>query len=417
MPKSRIAVIGAGISGLSSAKILQDKGYEVVVFEKEAQAGGLIRCTVEEGNLFHRVGGHVFNTKVKKVADWFWKHVDKEEEFIHSKRNAKVMMNETLIEYPFENSLYRLKPEVLAKVIDELLILNKREQGQEFDNFEEFLRGNFGETLYKLYFGPYNQKIWNMDLKQVPLAWLDGKLPMPRIKEIILNNIIKADETEMVHSTFNYPKHNGSSHIANRLAEGLNIEFNTVIDKLRQTPTGWEINGQAFDSVVYTADIRILHKIIETPGESIGKVTSKVADLKSNGTSNALCYTDDSDLSWMYLPEAAIIPHRIIYTGNFSAHNNAGKRLTCTVEFSGQVEEETMRAELKKLKGNLEPIAFNWQANSYVIQEKDTRFKVQEVKDVLAKSNFYLCGRFAEWEYYNMDKAIEASMNLVEENF
>jgi UDP-galactopyranose mutase len=34
------------------------------------------------------------------------------------------------------------------------------------------------------------------------------------------------------------------------------------------------------------------------------------------------------------------------------------------------------------------------------------------LKERLQQYNFHLLGRFAEWEYYNMDKAIEAARNL-----
>lgn len=47
----RIAVVGAGISGLSTAHFLKDR-YEVTVFEKESQPGGLIKCRRVNGNLF-----------------------------------------------------------------------------------------------------------------------------------------------------------------------------------------------------------------------------------------------------------------------------------------------------------------------------------------------------------------------------
>ena len=46
---SRIAIIGAGISGLTVAQLLK-KRHEVVVFEKEATPGGLIRCRRVNGN-------------------------------------------------------------------------------------------------------------------------------------------------------------------------------------------------------------------------------------------------------------------------------------------------------------------------------------------------------------------------------
>lgn len=48
----KIAIIGAGISGLSSAHFLKDH-YDVTVFEKESTPGGLIRCERVGDNLFH----------------------------------------------------------------------------------------------------------------------------------------------------------------------------------------------------------------------------------------------------------------------------------------------------------------------------------------------------------------------------
>ena len=56
----KVAVIGAGISGVSVARMLNEKA-EVTVFEKKDKPGGLIACDVVDGNLYHKVGGHVFN--------------------------------------------------------------------------------------------------------------------------------------------------------------------------------------------------------------------------------------------------------------------------------------------------------------------------------------------------------------------
>ena len=138
-----------------------------------------------------------------------------------------------------------------------------------------------------------------------------------------------------------------------------------------------------------------------------------VKDFASNGTSNVLCETDDNDISWLYLPEDKFKAHRIIYTGNFSDTNNEGtNRKTCVVEFSGKQEKEYMLKELANLPGNLKPIAFNYEPNSYIIQDKQTRANVRRLKIALANYNVYLLGRFAEWEYYNMDKCIEAAMEL-----
>lgn len=68
---SKIAIIGGGISGLSMANLLQ-KSNHVTVFERDSKPGGLIKCEVVNGNLYHTVGGHVFNSKRKDVLNWFW---------------------------------------------------------------------------------------------------------------------------------------------------------------------------------------------------------------------------------------------------------------------------------------------------------------------------------------------------------
>jgi len=416
MSHQNIAVIGAGISGLSVANLLMENGNNVVVFEKNNQVGGLIKCTVEDGVLFHRVGGHVFNTKIGKVEDWFWKQFNKDEDFVLAKRNAKIWLGNKYIGYPIENYLYQLEMSVTTKIISELLdniLINKK----EIDNFDDFLNLNFGKTLYDLYFKPYNYKIWNTDLSKVSLPWLAGKLPMPNIQDMIINNIYKADDKLMVHSSFFYPIKNGSSFIVNKLAKKISISKDTEIISIIRTNNCWKINGQLFDSVVFTGDVRKLHEIIQIDNSQIQIDCKAVRNLLSNGTSNALCYIDDSDLSWLYLPESNTKSHRIIFTGNFSPNNNADKRLTCTVEFSGILSEEEMRNELIKLPGNLQPIAFNQEPNSYVVQHSNTRELISKLKSVLKPFNFFLLGRFAEWEYYNMDKAIEAAMNLVQEQF
>lgn len=52
----KIVVIGAGVSGLSIARLLVDGGNKVTVIEKENKPGGLIKCDNINGCLYHKVG-------------------------------------------------------------------------------------------------------------------------------------------------------------------------------------------------------------------------------------------------------------------------------------------------------------------------------------------------------------------------
>jgi len=113
-------VIGSGISGLSITRMLAHQ-YEVKVIERSPSIGGLIKCERINGNLFHRVGGHVFNSKNADVIKWFWDHFDKETEFLEAIRNAKILFNDKLIGYPIENFLHQLPPDLVKQIVKDLL--------------------------------------------------------------------------------------------------------------------------------------------------------------------------------------------------------------------------------------------------------------------------------------------------------
>ena len=412
-----IAVIGAGISGLSISKMLSTN-HEVTIFEKSAKPGGLIKCERINDCLFHKVGGHVFNSKNKDVHDWFWSFFDRETEFVNAKRNAKILFKGNFIGYPIENHLYSLDKEIAFNIINELLEINKHplQSPFDFENLRDYFLKNFGETLCSIYFFPYNGKLWDVDLKNVPMEWLDGKLPMPSINDILIKNILREDEFDMVHATFYYPKLNGSQFIIDRLKTDLKIRYNEDINQVQFKKEKLIIQNRHYDKLIYCGDIRKLPKdIFELL--TVNKVDiNYIIGLKSNGTSNLFCETNSTDISWLYIPENFTKAHRIIYTGNFSKTNNRGsKRLTCVVEFSGKVSYEQMCEEIKQLPGDLKPLDYNYEPNSYIVHDHKTYSEIRKMKDILSKNNIYILGRFAEWEYYNMDKAIEAALNLSHE--
>ncbi|SOD18632.1 protoporphyrinogen/coproporphyrinogen oxidase [Pedobacter xixiisoli] len=410
----KVAIIGSGISGLSIANMLNQK-HQVTVFEKNQKIGGLVKCERINGSLFHKVGGHVFNSKNQKVLNWFWSFFDIENEFVQAKRKAKILFNGKIIGYPIENYLYLLDPEIVKKIINELLTLQKEEKKAPLDysDFGTFLQKNFGKTLYQQYFEPYNKKIWNIDLHSVSMEWLEGKLPMPNLEEVIQSNIFREEENNMVHSYFYYPKNNGSQFIVDRLKENLSITTRTEISEVDINNGNLKIDNQLFDKLIYCGDVRKLPANIKKILEENNVDVKYLEQLRSNGTSNLFCETDETDISWLYIPENFTKAHRIIYTGNFSKTNNSGSiRKTCVVEFSGKVSEDEMEKEITLLPGNLKAILSNYEPNSYVIQDDKTRAEIKKAKDVLGRYGVYLLGRFAEWEYYNMDKAIEAAFEL-----
>ncbi|MDF7825415.1 NAD(P)-binding protein [Pontiellaceae bacterium B12227] len=412
MNKKKIAVIGSGVSGLSIAQLLKND-FSVKVFEKQSRPGGLIKCDRVDGNLYHMVGGHVFNSKRQDVLDWFWSQFDQDKEFIKAIRNATVFMDKP-IGYPIENHLYQMDPEVAKAVVSDLLEIEKGEQSEP-SNFGDFLKQRFGKTLYSIYFKPYNEKIWKRDLSGVPLSWLAGKLPMPTVEEILCNNISQEKEMNMVHSSFYYPKVNGSQFLVERLAEGLDIECGVEINTITRSADErkWHINGgEGFDSVIFTGNIKSLIGVVD-PALGLGRFDSAVQALEYHGTTTVLCEIEQNPYSWVYMPDPDIAAHRIINTGNFSDTNNHPGIKTATVEFTDYIEKEEILSNLERMPFNLRYLAHEFTEYTYPIQDGETRPLIDRIKQEVEPHGMYITGRFAEWEYYNMDAAMGAAIDLL----
>jgi protoporphyrinogen oxidase len=407
--KQRIAVIGGGVSGLSAARILSIR-HDVTVFEADARPGGMIKCDIVEGNLFHRTGGHVFNTKRVDVAEWFWARFNRETEFTKALRQSVISLDGTLeVPYPIENNVYRLPAEVQQSCISDFLRMAREGYGAP-ENFADFLRFRFGDTLYKLYFEPYNNKVWRRDLRQIPLSWLDGKLPMPTVEEIIAANFSRAEERQFVHSSFFYPLKGGSQFIAERLAEGLNVCYNSKVERIERTAEGWNVEGQTFDAVIFSGNLKQVPSLVA--GVAMDAYAEGIAALEAHGTTAVFCEIEKNPHSWIYLPDERHESHRIICTGNFSATNNAPARFTATIEFTDSITREEIEGNLTRIPYNPRYLAHHYEPYTYPVQAPGTRSLVAAVKQHLEAEKCYLLGRFAEWEYYNMDVAIGAAIDL-----
>lgn len=404
----KIAVIGGGVSGLTVARQLKEK-YRVTIYEKEDRCGGLIRCKRVAGSLYHLCGGHVFNTKRDDVSDFFWSIFNKEKDFVKADRNSVVYFNDSqIIPYPIENHAYLFSPDILKGFVDDIVTISKNVE--EPTNFEEFLKMRFGETLYNLYFGPYNEKLWKCNLKDVSLDWLEGKLPMPSVQEIIYNNILQVKEKEFVHSTFYYEKQDGSQFIADQMSKGLDVLYNVNVSNIVNKSNRWYVNGTEYDYVVFCGNIKDIPQILE--GVDLGMFACQIENLKYHGTTSVFCEIEKNPYSWIYIPNRDCMSHRIICTGNFSVSNNAEGKMTASIEFTDEIEKGKILENLNKLPLKPRYLDHFYSRYTYPIQDRDTRKMVKEFKNVLARRGFFLTGRFADWEYYNMDVAMGAAIDM-----
>ena len=86
--------------------------------------------------------------------------------------------------------------------------------------------------------------------------------------------------------------------------------------------------------------------------------------------------------------------------------------MTGTIEFTDYISKEDIKENLKRIPLHPKYITHNYAKYTYPIQDKNTREMIKSLKDHIEGYNIYLCGRFAEWEYANMDICMGYAMDL-----
>lgn len=411
----RIAVLGAGVSGLSVARLLREKGHSVVVYEKNPTVGGLARTRFTDGYLYDPHGGHIFNSKHKEVVDWVFSILPKEK-WQFTVRNAKIYLNGRYISYPFELSLCELDPDLAVDCVHDYILA---QDGAEPDNFRDWLIWNFGESIAKTYMIPYNQKIWNYPLEDMETKWMQGKMPLPSKKEMIRSMLLKdPSERKMPHSTFYYPLEGGIQSLMDAIAEGTIIKTSYKIDKIEKSGDSWVINGQdKYDRIVSTIPLPVLPSIMDLPG----KITEQISNLKYNSLTTVLFDCDKTDITWLYIPSHDYRSHRIGYQSALTPYSTPDKdRGLGALEIIGKRFEvdDRMLGEniLPEELGFRRILDSEFTEYAYVIHDKAYRSSTDQIKAYFAEvPGFDLLGRWGTWNYKNMDLCILDAMKTAEE--
>ena len=148
-------------------------------------------------------------------------------------------------------------------------------------------------------------------------------------------------------------------------------------------------------------------------GVDLQGIGLEIDALQSHGTTTAFCEIDPNPYSWVYQPSKRHESHRIICTGNFSPANNAAGKMTATVEFTDSISDEDIKSQLPLMPFHPRFIKSHYSKYTYPVQTVRTRAMISQLKAFLRHYGISLVGRFAEWEYFNMDAAMASAFDAV----
>jgi protoporphyrinogen oxidase len=431
----KTAILGGGLSGLTLARLLQEQGEEVVVLEAEREYGGLCRSKTDRGFTFDTGGSHIIFSRDTDVLAFMRRMIAGNEQ--RNDRNTKIFYKQQFVKYPFENGLFDLPPEdrffCINGFIKNLIAVEKGEIPAPV-NFREWICYTFGNGIAECYMVPYNEKIWKYPTDRMSLHWVDGRIPRPPVEDVIRSAIGIGTEGYTHQAVFSYPLDGGIEALVRAIAQPIEkfIRTGFVVTAIKKSGEQWQIsNGNEHilaDRCICTMPVQHLLVCLEDVPREVKNAASA---LKYNALVcvNIGIKGSVPAISWLYVPDPALgRTNRISFPSGYSPHNapDGCSAILAEIthqpgdEVAGMTDAELISESVDMLEAmqilQKEQVVYSSverQPFAYVVYDLEYQKNSAIVRDYCTGIGVPLVGRFAQFEYLNMDGCIRSVMDFV----
>ena len=412
-----IAIAGGGLAGLSAAYHLEDPHW--IMLEKSDRVGGLCKSETAEGGYRFDYGTHLFYTRDNYVRKLWEKLLGSNRE--ERTRRSWVYSYGVYTRYPFQANLHGLPADVIRECLMGLIdAIFKRKSVPS--NFEEWVYYRFGCGIADHFLLPYNKKLWKIGLDKMSYKWIGDRVLTPDLRRIIDGALRDIQDDMGPNATYEYPKKGGIEALPKAFLG--NIDENRICCDTEILEIYWKRKKLAFidsvdwmdyDKMIYTLPLPLLLLLlVPEPPTLVKEALTRLEYNKVHCINYSVVSSWERDI--VYIPEPEFLPHRVGYqrdTDSLSAEVSMSRHGYIVDEdrLMGSVGGDLERMgiiglEVKSLL-TLDP--------AYVIYTKTRKKDVDIIHSFLRKNNIYPCGRFGDWEYYNMDKTILSGRRAAKE--
>lgn len=377
-----VVVVGSGFCGaIISRQIAKELNKKVLLVERRNHiAGNMFDYKDEAGILLQKYGPHIFHTNKKDVYEYLTDIWDFEK--YHLK--CRVVMDGISTPSPFnfqtiDDFYEKNEATELKKRLSSYYSGMKKVTIVEMLKSEDHVIREYAEMLFEKDYKLYTSKQWGISPDEIDISVL-SRVP-----------VILSYEDGYFDDLFQVMPKGGFTSLFDRILDEENIDImleTDAMDFLELDKTNSQIYFKGCKKsvpVIYTGEIDRLfnYEYGELPYRSL-RFEYKTYDIDSFQDAAVTAYPQAED--YTRITEFKKLPHQ----------NVAGKT---TVAYEYPLKY--------KKNAKLEPY--------YPILTEDNTLLYNKYYELATKfDNLFLCGRLADYKYYNMDDAISRALSVYE---
>ena len=409
----KIVIIGAGMSGLSAAFLLNRQGIDIEVLESCDVIGGASHSFEWSGHMCDWSTHRLFTTN---------EHVLQQLESLvpmnRVERTSAIMLGGKWMHDPID--VTQICARFASKTLSVPWDYITRPRNLPETSFQSYVYAKFGRSLSDFMFSPYTVKMFGIQADEITVEWARKKVRIASPLDVIRQGSKKK------FNYFYYPKENGWGAIPDAM-------YSEIKDKVvtEATVTGLELDNSKVKSVIYEKNGET-HKaegdlIISTLElTTLCKMLDFETPLKYRAVSAVYLKVNRPQVTpnhWIYYMDGDIAINRLCEFKNFDP--KMGPADTAVV--CAEVTDNHYPNLVDKVISDLEKtdILKKEEVLDSTIITRDCAYPVYYCnyeKDVDAArkfirsfQNLHSLGRAAQYEHMEIDDCFSAAMQLVKE--
>ena len=419
--KTENLILGAGIAGLGASYALSQRGKDSVVLEKDNAYGGLCSCFEIDGFRFDRFIHLSFST-IEQVNDIFskveggiYRHIP----------NPSNIYKGKWIKHPAQNNLYVLDEDEKNAIIEDF---KRRPDAStaKVNNYEDWLRLQFGNYFAEHFPMVYTRKYWMKEASELRTEWAGKRIYQPSLDEVIAGSKAEDERITYYAKEMRYPKTGGYKHFLSAMADNADIRYLAEVKHINTRECLVEtVDGKtySYERLISSIPLPELIPMLDNVPDEIKFAVSKLEATCGYHVSIALKTKDIPPYLWWYIYDEDNLASRV-YSPSMKSPENAPEGCSSLqMEVYCKEDEYTETELLDKTVGKLVEqgiidksdilfthIGFEKYAN--IIFTKPIYEARNTVRGYLSSIGIETIGRFGEWDYLWSDQALMSGINI-----